>query len=268
MSRRRAKPKNVTNAGGSSGNRTASQAKRSAATGVPAETQSTTAPPSRGVRAALSFFVTLHLFALLISFTSVVEPSSLHSQLSSLVHPYLRPTHFAADDRPVYLSHGQSDEQPHRVQVTKQPITELTESGEADWVTVGPGEQSGFAATPGLAVSDRVVRWLVTAAMLAENDQPSMVADLMLPLVQNDNEIQGIRIVRFPTDLSDINAENETPYVARVIRKDDSVSLVQLNEKRLSSTPINERKVSPIQREESKTKDAQPSTESNSGDAT
>lgn len=194
--------------------------------------------PSPVVRWLLSFWVVFHLAALVISYTGVVEPSSLHARLMTLIHPYVRPTHFAADDRPVYLTHGGSDEQPHRIQVTTRPVTESDAAGEKHWLTVGPAEDGGLASTPGLAVSDRVARWLATAAMLSENDQPSMVADLLLPIAKSDPKIQAIRIVRYPTDLSDVTAEVEAPYVARVIRDGEATSLVQLKERRLSSVPM------------------------------
>jgi len=193
--------------------------------------------PSTAVKTWISIWLPFHLIAIGISFTAVVEPSILHQRLSDLFHPYLRPMHFSADDRPVYLTHGDSDDQPHRLQVTKQPITGVDGSDGADWRAVGPGETGRLAATPGLAVSDRVARWLATAAMLSENDQPSMVADLILPVVVNDPEITAVRIVRYPTDLNDINAGVTVPYLARVLRSGDSVSLVQLRESRLSAQP-------------------------------
>ena len=195
------------------------------------------AGPSTAVKTWLSIWVPFHLIAIGVSFTAVVEPSIVHQRLSDLFHPYLRPTHFSADDRPVYLTHGDSDDQPHRIQVTKQPVSGLDGSEDVDWRAVGPGETGGFASTPGLAVSDRVSRWLATAAMLAENDQPSMVADLLLPVVTSEPGITAVRIVRYPTDLNDINTGITVPYLARVLRSGDSVSLVQLQESRLSAQP-------------------------------
>ena len=240
MSRRKSKPKKLAESKErtsvpKSGQSPMARATREASENVNTGNQPL---PSAAFRAGLSVWVSLHLVALLISFTGVVEPSSLHAGLLSLVHPYLRATHFSADDRPVYLAHGDRDEQPHRVQITDQPISESQPSVDVDWVNTGPGELAGATNYAGLAVSDRVARWLATAAMLADNDQPSMVADLLLPLVESDTNIQAIRIVRFPTDLSDINSEIETPYVARVLRDGNSVALVQLKESRLSATPV------------------------------
>lgn len=196
----------------------------------------TAAPPGNGpspaIRASLSAWLLCHLFAIAVSFTSVVEPSAIHAALSALVHPYLRPAHFAADDRPVYLTHGDPLEQPHRVQVTTASIESIDSIDEVRWRSAGP------VGSPGFAVSDRVARWLSTAAMLAENDQPSLVAELLLPIVEHDVDVNAIRIVRLPTDLNDINAEVETPYLARVVRVADRVSLIQLNPARLSSQAV------------------------------
>ena len=93
-----------------------------------------------------------------------------------------------------------------------------------------------MASRPGLAESDRYARWLSTAATLAENDQPSLVAELLLPVVRGDESIRAIRIAR---QLNDLDATIEdslpAPYMARVVRRGDSVALVQLQPERLSA---------------------------------
>ncbi|HBV63556.1 MAG TPA: hypothetical protein DEF45_11090 [Rhodopirellula sp.] len=193
--------------------------------------------PSTSAKTWLSIWVVVHLMAIAVSFTSVVQPSSLHRRLSEVLQPYLRPTHFSVDDRPVYLTYGDADDQPHRIEVTRDLLTGVATSEDLKWRVIGPAQGGGIAATPGLAVSDRVARWLSTAAMLAENDQPSLVADLVLPVVANQPAIQGVRIVRYPTDLNDINSGVTVPYVARVVRDQGRVSLVQLKESRLSAQP-------------------------------
>jgi len=204
---------------------------------ISAETGSSSARgPSQAIRTGLSLWVCLHLMAILISFTSVVEPSSIHARLAKLIHPYLRPAHFAADDRPVYLAHGNSSEQPHRLQVTTTAVIAIDAVETYPWQTVlSDGHR-------GLAVSDRTHRWLSTAAILAENEQPGLVAELLLPIAQKDPGVTAIRVVRLPTDLNDVNAEIESPYVARVIRDDNRVSLVQLKPARLSSQSLRPRK--------------------------
>jgi hypothetical protein len=195
----------------------------------PGETSISTDQPAARVRVALSLWLVFHLAALAISFTSVVEPSTLHARLAQLVHPYLRPLHFAADDRPVYLAQGDAGERPHRLQVTRDVVTDIAAVDRYRWQTVGPD------ASPGLAVSDRLSRWLTTAAMLAENEQPSLVAEMLLPFVQGDPTIHSVRIVRLLTELSDVNEQASSPYVARVIRDGDLITLVKLNPPRLSS---------------------------------
>jgi hypothetical protein len=193
--------------------------------------------PSEMVKTCLSIGVAVHLIALAISFTAVVEPSSVQQRLSDLLQPYLRPTHFSADDLPVYLTHGDSDDQPHRIEVTTQRVTGVEASGDVKWQVIGPAERGGFASIPGFAVSDRVARWLSTAAILAENEQPSLIAELILPIVANRSSVQGVRIVRYPTDLNEVNVGVSVPYLARVVRAKGGVSLVQLKEKRLSAQP-------------------------------
>ena len=146
--------------------------------------------------------------------------------------------HFAADDRPVYLAHGVASEQPHRLQITSDELTDMNDVANCQWQSVGSGDYESADAPPGLAVSDRVARWLATAATLAENDQPGVVAELLLPIAQHFPNAKAIRIVRFPTDLSDVNATTESPYLARIVRSDDSLSLIQLKPERLSSQSI------------------------------
>ncbi len=195
--------------------------------------------PSTKIRTWLSVWVSIHSLAVFISFTSVVEPSSIHSRLSNLFYPYLRPAQFAADDRPVYLAHGETYEQPHLVQVTATPAGDLDAAdAESTWRTVGPDRFGG------LAVSDRVARWLSTAAMLADAEEPGMVAELLVPIAMRNPDITAVRIVRLPTDLNLINAVPETVYVARVTRAGERVALIQLKEPRLSSQAVSSRPVS------------------------
>jgi hypothetical protein len=187
--------------------------------------------PSVTARTWLSIWVCLHLFALAISYTNVVEPSGLHAQLTQLLRPYLRATHFGADDRPVYLTHGDPLEQPHRLQITTATGNPAT-LRENQWVTM---EGLVGRAKPGLAASDRMMRYLSTVAMLAGNEQPSLAAELLLPIAVQNPEVTAIRIVRLPTDLNEINTGISTVYVAGVIRRDDSPALVQIRDARLNA---------------------------------
>lgn len=202
--------------------------------------------PDRRWRTAISVWIPLHLFALLVSFAAVVEPSSLHASLQSLLRPYLQSTHFGADDRPLYFAYGDTSEQPHRLEISKRDIA----SADAEVLWTNPHFRSDqrqitfvsdLAGGPGLAVSDRYARWLSTAATLAENEQPSLVAELILPLVRQDESIRAIRITRLVTDLnSTIDEELPPPYIARVIRENDQVSLVQLQPERLAAISARE----------------------------
>ncbi len=196
--------------------------------------------PSDAVRTGLSIWTVFHLFALFVSFVSVVEPSSLQSRFLSLVHPYLTLGHFGADDRPVYLAHGNKSEQPHRLQISFNEITQIDQTDQCEWTTIGAGSYEAPAATPGGAVSDRVARWTSVAATLAESEQPGVVAELLLPIARHFPDAKAIRIVRFPTDLSDVTATEDSPYVARIVRSQDTVSLIQLTPKRLSSQAVDE----------------------------
>ncbi|MFK8110907.1 MAG: hypothetical protein AB8B91_01820 [Rubripirellula sp.] len=181
------------------------------------------------IQRCLTVGVCFHLLAIWISFTSVVEPSSLHGQLAQSLRGYLQITHFGADDRPVYLAYGDPQEQPHRLEVATSAMSGFGSREALDWQPAGP------EAVGGMAVSDRLHRWLSTAAVLAENQQSSLVAELLLPIVQADPTLTAIRIVRLPTDLSDFNAEQETVYIAHVARDQDRVSLVQLQPTRLNA---------------------------------
>ncbi|MDG2220747.1 MAG: hypothetical protein P8L85_05170 [Rubripirellula sp.] len=190
--------------------------------------------------------MSLHLVAIAISYTSVVEPSSLHARLTRLLHPYLRTPHFGADDRPVYLTHGESTEQPHQLQIstTDESPDQIRES---QWQTV---DSLGGEAQPGLAASDRMARYLSTVTLLSENEQPSLAAELLLPIALQDSSVTAIRVIRFPTDLTDVNTGITTIYQARVIRSDDSVALIQLRERRLSAEAVPNREGAVPDREE------------------
>lgn len=186
--------------------------------------------PTSGIRSLLSIWIPIHLFALLVSYTSVVEPSGLQRQMGQLLQPYLRLPHFGADDRPVYLTHGEPLEQAHRLQVTSSSKDPRTLRDE-DWRTV----RLTGRVTPGLAASDRIARYLSTVALLSGNEQPSLVAELLMPIAAQKTEVTAIRVIRLPTDLTEINTGITTVYEARVVRRGDQVSLVQLREQRLSS---------------------------------
>jgi hypothetical protein len=198
--------------------------------------------PGDGVRAAISIWLPIHLFALGVSLLAVVEPSSIHARLQSLLRPYLQLTHFGVDDRPLYLAYGDTSEQAHRLEVTEAEIQQSDASVE--WMNphfrASDDSQltivGGWAAEPGLAVSDRYARWLSTAATLAESEQPSLVAELLLPVLRSDGSLRGVRIVRRTTDLNTTLDENlPPPFVARIATVAGRRSLIRLQETRLNA---------------------------------
>tara|TARA_R110002049_G_scaffold72490_2_gene187206 strand:+ start:239381 stop:240226 length:846 start_codon:yes stop_codon:yes gene_type:complete len=205
----------------------------------PSDARGTTLPtvpesvPTPWVRGVLSFAVVTHLAALSLSLLGVVEPSETHARLLAAVNPYLRLTHFGADDRPVYLAHGDASEQPHRLQVRRE------DDDDAKWQTIGPPHENG------LAQADRYRRWLGTIANLAESDQPGLVAVLLIPEIErlteqgNDRSIKQVRIARLPTQLTTVADDAQPPpYLANVVYADRQVSLVQIKEGRLNAKPL------------------------------
>lgn len=185
--------------------------------------------PSASIRFLLSLAVALHLFAITASFLSVTAPSETQDRWLRFVQPYLQATHFGLDDRPIYLADGAASEQPLRLQVsaTASPV------GPQDWRII---DSPGW---PGLPADDRMHRWLATAAMLAESEQPSLVAELLLPVAVHDESIKAIRIRRLPRASGPGIVDGESlPYTARVVRSGDRVSLVQLQPSRLNATAV------------------------------
>jgi hypothetical protein len=229
MNRRRKPSQRKTKQPPSSGAQEVSADKESASTDAPSNS------PGTWLKVALSLWLVFHLGALTVSYTSVVEPSELQGRWQQALQFYLYPTHFLADDRPIYLAHGDVSEQPHRLQITTvkpsaDPSLFRLPIDDPQWQTVEP---PGIA---GLAGNDRYSRWLSTAAILATNDQPSLVAELMLSVALKDPSITAVRIVRLPTQLTTTAADAlPPPYAAYVAKQNDTVALVQVNEPRLST---------------------------------
>jgi hypothetical protein len=180
----------------------------------------------------ISAAIVVHLFTLLLSYSAIIEPSATHSNLLDAASPYLRSTHFAADGRPFYLAHATPDEQPHRLQTASGGDEKtLTIDLQTKWTTIEPGGGAGLAA------SDRYGRWMGLVATLAQSDQPSLAASLLMPLVSGDDSIDAVRIVRFPTELTTATDDAAPPvYLARVVRGSDGVSLVSIQSKRLTTS--------------------------------
>ena len=179
----------------------------------------------------ISAAILVHLFALFVSYTAIIEPSSTHSSLLDLLSPYLRSTHFAADGRRFYLAHATPDEQPHRLQFASASGGDrLVIDRQTEWTTIQP---SGIA---GLTESDHYARWMGLVATLAQSDRPSLAAALLMPLVAADPSIDAVRIVRLPTQLTTAADDAAPPvYLARVVRNAGEVRLVSIGSKRLST---------------------------------
>jgi hypothetical protein len=197
--------------------------------------KSEAALPSPTTRFVVGGLVLMHLIGLLVSFTAIIEPSTTHNQLLGLLTPYLRATHFSADGRRFYLAHATPDEQPHRLQVARaNEFPSFEVDPRTEWTTVEP------AGIPGLASQDRYARWMALAAMLAESDRTSLTATLLLPLVDDESQIDAVRVVRLPTQLTTVADDSRGPvFLARVIRDNDSVKLVSIQPKRLTTYPRN-----------------------------
>lgn len=192
--------------------------------------------PSRRARLLIGGLVGLHLVALTVSYAAIIEPSSTHSSLLGLLTPYLRATHFAADGRRFYLAHATPDEQPHRLQVaSKNDYASFEVDPRTEWSTVDP------AGIAGAARHDRYTRWMTLIAMLAESERPSLAATLLLPLVEDEPQVDAVRIVRLPTQLTTVADDSRGPvFLARVVRSGDSVKLISIKAKRLTTYQRND----------------------------
>lgn len=187
--------------------------------------------PSQGVMWVISLAIVLHLATLFLSYSAIVEPSASHTNLLDSAAPYLRSTHFAADGRPFYLAHASPDEQPHRLQyASSQDQRPVEIDTQTQWTTIEP------AGSPGLGASDRYGRWMGLISTLAQTDQPSLAASLLLPLVSADESIDAVRIIRLPTELT-TGAQDAAPpvYLAKVVRERNQVNLVAIQSKRLTT---------------------------------
>lgn len=200
----------------------------------PQETHSNSLPTAQ-LKWILSLWLVFHLLVLTLSLTASVEPSETQSRILESLQFYVTPPHFSADGLPVYLAWGDTSEQPHRLQtsgVKPSADSELFYAPIDDprWTTVSP------SGPKGMLQNDRYARWLTTAATLAENEQPSLVAELLLSAVATDDSIHAVRIVRLPTEMTTtVDDQRPPPYAASVARRGERVSLVQIGAPRLST---------------------------------
>lgn len=168
-----------------------------------------------------------HLLLVATSLLSTVSPSGLVSQILAIGNPYLRATHAGVDARPVYLAHGKPDEQPLRLQIDEDRLMPPTITGAGS--------------------DDRQQRWLATVALLAEREQPSLLAELVLPILKRPKASESAKsfngsklsLIREPTILSDVLEDQAPPiYEARIIESEGTIAVVRLLPSRLTAIAI------------------------------
>ncbi|QDT13124.1 hypothetical protein [Planctomycetes bacterium K23_9] len=189
--------------------------------------------PPLSIRRLLSIFVLFHLVAVAVSMTAVGASSQTQAWLNGVLQPYTMPTHFRTQGERVYLASGEAIENPHQLQVLY--VSDATKDDAIGSLDASLAwEVMPSQGIPGLAVDDRYARWISTMVTLIDSGSPSLIAELLLPIIRSDDSILAVRIVRLPTQLSLVtDAEPDPVYVAAVARSSDSVSLVRIDELRL-----------------------------------
>jgi len=111
--------------------------------------------------------------------------------------------------------------------------------------------------TEGTGACDRQQRWLGTIMVLAGNDQPSLVAELMLPVLEGQSDLLKqidessgldsgnkssasiVELVREPTIMSSVvDDQQSAAYRARLVRSGDRVALVHVQPERLVAVSV------------------------------
>lgn len=194
--------------------------------------------PSARTRWLISIGGILHFIAISLSMTAVVASSDTQAKLNGWLQPYTMPTHFRTQGERLFLTAGEESESPLRIQVQRKsskPYTPNPLDDETIWETIQP------PGVPGLGANDRYTRWLASVMTLVNSESPSLVAELLLPMLRGDESMTAVRIVRLSSDLSldyDLGDEakyNNVPYTAVVVRDGENTSLVRVNEARLST---------------------------------
>ena len=171
-------------------------------------------------RCLISAGILLHLIAIVASWLGANQWCGPYLSFAEPLRPYCQATHFRIDGEPIHLTGGSDLESAFRVQVKRHGSQQRD-----SWKTIQP---TGIA---GLGGNDRYQRWVTTLLTLVEADQPSLVAELLLPVAARDERIVAIRIIRVD------GSENEVlpVYVAEVTRgsRSSSLALVQVPDPRL-----------------------------------
>lgn len=199
--------------------------------------------PSPRLRSVISIWLVLHLALFAISLTAVVAASLLQIRLLDFAAPYMNPLQLRVDPRPIYLTHGEGDSEPHRVEWLA-----------ADSRTWQP------AVVRGGRGSERRRRYFLYAraiAMAAEREDTATASMLAMPLVEevmgdvdsgewNEGVPTRVRVVRLSLDSEaprplDESAE-KTQWEAAIVphsggRKGESRwALVTVGDRRLNAT--------------------------------
>lgn len=189
--------------------------------------------PVNGSRRLVVMAVMIHLALVFVSLIAGVAPSTLVSSINAASSPYLRATHFGVDDTPAYITHGLPNEQPLWLVGAS--------SASVDPDPLLPKFMGGGGA------DDRQQRWLGAVALLALNDQSSLIAEWLTPVLQGivasgdsnpsgDPGITLVRVIREPTLISSAETDDAPPpYAARIVGV-DPITLVQSREDRLTAT--------------------------------
>lgn len=186
----------------------------------------------------------MHFALLGISLTAVVAASLLQAQLLAFAAPYLNPLQLRVDPRPIYLTHGEGIDEPHRI--------EWLAAGSNDWQPAAVGGRRGSEQRR------RYFRYATAIATAADRKDTATASMLALPLVEEvmraseSDEWEGrppirIRVVRVSLDPDSPRPLSEpsrtTQWEAAIIpapegRDGESRwSLVTLDSRRLNALP-------------------------------
>ena len=175
--------------------------------------------PSRWMQLAVSAWVLFHFSSLLVTLLGSAVQGELSEGelgLANIARPYCDTAHFRVDSGPLTLS-GEEPLRFVRLQVLESGFGE-------SWKTIEP------KGLPRLGEHDRYARLMRLVVMLAESEQPSLIAELLLPIVSRNSQVTSVRVV----NLKELDA---AIYNARVSRRDGSALLIQVPARRLGTMP-------------------------------
>lgn len=214
--------------------------------------------PSDSLRSAISIWLVVHLAFTALSLSAVAGASMLQLRLLSFAAVYQAPLHLAVEGRPIYLTHGEPEDQTHRVQW----LREGSESWEFDTVR-------GYRGSERLRRYSRLAKVIAGAA---DSDQTAIASLLALPLVHQEIARSGqagvapptrVRIVRLAPDTRVIRYPADPVETARweavivqqseqdSLRESDSPAAGDAELPRLALVTLKERRLNAAAAEES-----------------